>query len=1134
MIKLFINKLNLQLKTYAPFKKIITHISESALPIAVRGVTDGFFSLLNARIFSSCGRTMVIVTVNEDRAREVCRDISLLLGEDVMLFPGWNTMPYTEISATTEVFAQRVRVLTRLMRPEPLLVVMPLKAFLTPLPPPEAITSNTIILRTGQEIRRQNLLERLENMGYSRVPKVSVKTEYAVRGEVIDIFVPGFEYALRVVMDFERIASLRFFDALTQLSASGTESAVISPLRELVVNAENIRVLRRNLEKNGYYPEQIDALLDNIRTAPELCGMEYLIPLFFQATVTPLEYCRRNCLLVFQDKDALENGSKILSKEYGELYMRAHSQQKAAVRPEMLLNEFARLKEGRAHYVDFSAQFAGQSEITSITLPSDPPRSFFGNIAYLKQELDALLEASYEIFVFAGNQAQAERLGHLLKGYALQIIPEPISSGFCLPELKIMVIRENEIFRRKKRIAAMLARYKTEPIDSFVELEQGDHIVHFQHGIGLYMGIERIKVRGFERDYIRLEYADKEFVFIPTEQVNLIQKYIAAGGRTPKLDKLSGKAWSGRKQKVKNSVEDLAGSLLQLYSTRKEAQGISFQADSEWQEEFEAGFEFEETPDQLKCIADVKRDMESPYPMERLICGDVGYGKTEIALRAAFKAVMSGRQVALLAPTTILAEQHLETFTERFKGFPVQINMLSRFVEKAAQKKIVGSIGLGSTDITIGTHRILQKDVRFKNLGLLIIDEEQRFGVKDKERIKELKTNVDCLILTATPIPRTLYMSLTKIKDMSLINTPPLNRLPIETFVLEFNETVIKDTIRREMRRGGQVFFLHNRVRTIARIRELLLGLLPDLRIAVAHGRMESHELEDIMHDFIHKNYDLLLSTTIIENGIDIPNVNTIIIDRADMMGLSQLYQLRGRVGRSDVPAYAYLLYPERRALSELAMRRLKIISNYTELGSGFKIALKDLELRGAGNLLGREQHGDILAVGFDMYIKLLDEAIARQDQNTAYEPPPELYLELEYSGYIPDRYISDMMEKMEVYKRIASINIEEDLGRVYQELEDRFGPLPDEVYSILSVAEIRIICSKLFITSIREKQGRAEVCFSRLSHISTQKVLRLLQESGGLVYLDSKKPQYLFMKTGNIGLKDKSAFIKEKLTFLL
>jgi transcription-repair coupling factor (superfamily II helicase) len=1134
MIKLFINKLNLQIKTYAPFKKILTHIRESALPIAVRGVTDGLFSLLNALIFSSCRRTMVIVAVNEDRAREVCRDISLVLGDDVMLFPGWNTMPYGTVSATTEVFAQRVRVLIRLMSPEPLVVVMSLKAFLTPLPPPEFITANTITLKTGREIRRGELLERLENMGYSRVPKVSVKTEYAVRGEVIDIFVPGFEHALRVVMDYERIASLRFFDPLTQLSSEAAESAVISPLRELVINAQNSEVFRRNLEKNGYSSGQTETLLENIRTSPELCGLEYLLPLFFRTTVTPAAYCSGNCIVMYQDKDTLRNGAGLLAKEYRELFTRSQSRRQAAAHPEALLNEFSRLEGDYPRYVDFSAGFAGQPEITGITLSSDPSRSFFGNITYLKQEFDALLKAGYEIFIFAGNQAQAERLGHLLKGYALTILPVTISAGFGIPDLKIIVIRENEIFRRKKRVTAMLARYKTEPIDSFIELEQGDHIVHFQHGIGLYRGIERIKARGFERDYIRLEYADKEFVFIPTEQVNLIQRYIAAGGRTPKLDKLSGRAWFNRKQKVKNSVEDLAKDLLRLYSARREVQGISFQADSEWQEEFEAGFEFEETPDQLKCIADVKRDMESPYPMERLICGDVGYGKTEIALRAAFKAVMSGRQVALLAPTTILAEQHAETFTERFKGFPVKIDMLSRFVEKSAQKSITKNITAGVTDIIIGTHRILQKDVRFKNLGLLIIDEEQRFGVKDKERIKELKTNVDCLILTATPIPRTLYMSLTKIKDMSLINTPPLNRMPIETFVLEFNETVITDAILREIQRNGQIFFLHNRVQTIVHIRELLSRLLPGLRIAVAHGRMQSHELEDIMHDFIHRNYDLLLSTTIIENGIDIPNVNTIIIDRADMMGLSQLYQLRGRVGRSDVPAYAYLLYPERRALSELAMRRLKIISNYTELGSGFKIALKDLELRGAGNLLGAEQHGDILSVGFDMYIKLLDEAIARQDQNAAQEPPPELYLELEYSGYIPDSYIADMVEKMEVYKKIASINTEQDLERVYQELEDRFGPLPDELHSILSVAEIRIICSKLFITSIREKQGRAEVCFSRLSRISSQKVLRLLKESGGMAYLDSKKPQYLFLKTGNIGLKDKSAFIKEKLSFLL
>jgi len=1134
MIKLFINKLKLQLKKYPAFKKILTHIKEFALPITIRGVNGSFFSLINAEVFTELERHLFLIVDSESRAEEVFRDLSLFAPDKVLLFPCWNTHAYSQVSSTTECFAGRVKVLSGLLQPEPLLVVMSTKAFLTRLPPVESLKSNIITVKTGDILNRDTFITALQDMGYTRVPRVSVKTEYAVRGEVIDIFIPGYEHALRIVLDFDRIDGLRFFDPLTQLSLHKTSHAAIYPLRELVINHKTMSAFRQNLKSRGYNDRIIEGFIDKILLNPELSGLDYVIPLFFNKTVTPLDYCATSYLLVLDDSDKIENSAKIMWSEYNELYSRVQRQKIVAADPHYLLHSMADLKKRYSYHIDFSSQFKNKSSSLVITLASDPPRSFFGNINYFKQELDSLLAAGYEIFIFAGYKAQAARIAHLLKDYNLTILPEAISSGFCFPAFKLLVIQENEIFKRKKIMTPALKHYQTQAIDSFIELEQGDYIVHLQHGIGIYKGIERIKARGFERDYIRLEYADKEFIFIPTEQVNLIQRYITTGGRNPKLDKIGGKAWSNRKSKVKHSVEELAGSLLKLYSLRKKIQGISFSKDSEWQNEFDAGFPYEETPDQLKCITDVKRDMESPYPMERLVCGDVGYGKTEIALRAAFKAVMSGKQVALLAPTTILVEQHFETFCERFKNYPVEINMLSRFVEKSKQQEIVKNMAQGKTDVIIGTHRLLQKDVLFKNLGLLVIDEEQRFGVKHKEKIKQLKTNIDCLVLTATPIPRTLYMSLTKIKDMSLLNTPPLNRLPIETFVMEFNEKIIRDAIQRETERGGQVFFLHNRVQTISHIYDLLSRLVPEQRVAVAHGKMQAHELEDIMHEFIRMNYDILLSTTIIENGIDIPNVNTIIIDRADMMGIAQLYQLRGRVGRSPVPAFAYLLYPVKKALTETAMRRLKIISNYTELGSGFKIALKDLELRGAGNLLGREQHGDILSVGFEMYMKLLDEAIALQDKENIREQAPELFLELEYSGYIPDWYIDDMIEKMEVYKKIASITTEQDLARIYQELEDRYGPLPDELYSIFSVAEMRIICRKLFITSIREKQGKAVITFSKLSLVSVEKVLRLLRESGGTVFLDSKKPQCLFLKTGNIGLKEKSAFIKEKLFFLL
>ncbi|MBR5866707.1 MAG: transcription-repair coupling factor, partial [Spirochaetaceae bacterium] len=734
------------------------------------------------------------------------------------------------------------------------------------------------------------------------------------------------------------------------------------------------------------------------------------------------------------------------------------------------------------------------------------------------------------------SEQQALRIEELLKdfvGEKLFVLPFGISSGFGVPEKKILVIQENEIFGRRKHIPKSVKHVKSAVIDTFVELNPGDYVVHVNHGIGVFKGIERIRAMGNERDYIKLEYADEEFVFIPIEQVNLVQRYIGNEGLPPRLDRIGSKSWENRKTKARAAAEEIAKKLIDLYSRRKAARGFPFPKDGEWQTTFEAAFPYTETDDQLTVTAEIKEDMEKPIPMDRLVCGDVGYGKTEIAMRAAFKAVMGGKQVAFLAPTTILAEQHYENCVERFEKFPVRIAHMSRFVSRQEQKKILEKLATGEIDILVGTHRIIQKDVVFKDLGLMIIDEEQRFGVKDKERLKELKTNIDCIAMSATPIPRTLHMSLLKIRDMSLLTTPPHNRRPIETVIDSYNDDRVAMAIRREAERGGQVFYLHNRVESLDEVRLKLERLVPEMLVDIAHGQMSATELDDIFRRFKMGGFHVLVSTTIIENGIDIPNVNTIIIDRADMYGVSQLYQLRGRVGRSDKKAYAYLLYPENKVLSEIAMKRLQVISDFTELGSGFKIAMKDMEIRGAGNLLGKDQSGDVYSVGFDMYLRLLEDAVKKlSDEN--YAEQNEVLLELEYSGFIPDSYIKNPQTKMEVYKKIAGINNNENLERMYAELEDRFGPVPDEVWSLLSLAEIRIICKKLNIATLRERNGKVTIEFAKVSTISVDKVLRLIRESGGSVKLDVNRPNVLILETGKIGLKEKSEFIREKLDALL
>ncbi|MDR3275736.1 MAG: transcription-repair coupling factor, partial [Treponema sp.] len=984
----------------------------------------------------------------------------------------------------------------------------------------------------------------------------------------------------RILLDFDRVESIRSFDPLDQGGLETAGSLIIRPLKELVWTDDRIGILDRNLAALPEFSDRgREALLTELyarRTAP---GEELLFPLAFEeGPATLLDYLGEAGTVVYLDWERLLNAQEVMEKEYRSLYrgvqrgggsegggpsgagggpsgegIRGEALGKAlreAPAPERILCKFSELARQTIRRISFlSLRGGGEEGALRINLGSEAPRSFFGNIGYLKEEFAALLKDGWQIVVAAGSEGQARRIGELLKDLegsaagtasargtsgrgGLAVIAAPLSAGFALPDIKLILVQENEIFGRRKRPPRSLKTVKSAAIDSFVELNPGDFVVHVNYGIGLFKGVERVRALGHERDYIKLEYAGEETVFVPIEQVNLVQRYIGNEGSPPHLDRLGSKSWENRKNRVSKAVEDIAGRLLELYSKRKAAPGFAYSADTEWQTMFEAAFPYEETEDQLRCVEEIKADMESPHPMDRLICGDVGYGKTEVAVRACFKAVMGGKQAVFLAPTTILAEQHYENFQERFSRFPVRMAMLSRFVDRATTRKVLAELKTGSVDVLVGTHRIIQKDVAFKDLGLLVIDEEQRFGVKDKERLKELKTNVDCLSLSATPIPRTLHMSLLKIRDMSLLATPPQNRRPIETVIGEWNEERIAAAIRAEVERGGQIFFLHNRVESLQETRIRLEKLVPEMLVDTAHGQMDAQELEDVMHRFIHGGFHVLVSTTIIENGIDIPNVNTIIIDRADMYGVSQLYQLRGRVGRSDRLAYAYLFYPGGRALSDLAMKRLQVISDFTELGSGFKIAMKDMEIRGAGNLLGREQSGDIYSVGFDLYLQLLDEAVHRLE-DAHYEAENETLLELEYSGFIPESYIDSVQEKMGVYKKIAAVKSLEELEALHAELLDRFGPPPDEAASLLSLAEIRIICRELVVSSLKERGGLVRVEFGKVSKVKIDRLLRLMKEPGGRVKLDPRAANVLILQTGSIGLKEKSEFIREKLAAL-
>jgi transcription-repair coupling factor (superfamily II helicase) len=1135
-----------------------TAVKDEKFPVDIEGCEGSLNSLLLTHAFSaSGGRWFFVIVPHEDTAKELFSDI-VSSGIPCVLFPWWGTAPYRELSPLSAVFSERVECLSWIAAGQGGIVIISQRALLTPVPPSDYIKNLLVTLKPGQKVDTASLSQTLVSYGYTRVPRVQAQGEFSIRGEVMDIFMGGSvwddENAYRVLFDFDTVENIKRFDPVMQRNYSqGTESdkpdkLTIRPMKEIVWTDDRIEELEKKLAACKEFSDGGKTIIENLITHRSTKGEEMFFPLAFEKPGSILDWFDTKGILVFVDSERLANMYESFVREYQGMYMHSKREKLEYPLPDRLLLNFENLlsefKRKSNRIISFrTIKGEPRDGYCHIELPCEPARSFFGNINYLKDEFASLLGPvtkkttvgnGWQIAIAAESEVQADRIKMILDPHeSLSIMAVPLTAGFALPDIKLMVVQENEIFGRRKRPPRSLKTARSSPIDTFVEITPGDYVVHVNHGIGQFKGIERLKALGHERDYIKIEYADEETVFVSVEQLNLVQRYIGNEGHPPRLDTIGSKSWENRKNKVKKSVEDIAEKLIELYSKRKQAQGFAFPKDSEWQTMFEAAFPFDETEDQLRCVEEIKQDMESSSPMDRLVCGDVGYGKTEVAIRACFKAIMGGKQAAFLAPTTILAEQHYDNFIERFSQFPVKLAMLSRFVDRKKIRIILEQIKRGEIDLLIGTHRLIQRDVQFKNLGLIVIDEEQRFGVKDKERLKELKTNVDCLTLSATPIPRTLHMSLVKIRDMSLLASAPPGRHPIETFVEEYDEYLIAQAIRREVQRGGQVFFLHNRIETLRDTRLKLERLLPEIIIETAHGQMDSHDLEDVMRRFIHGGFQVLVSTTIIENGIDIPNVNTILIDRADKYGVSQLYQLRGRVGRSDRVAYAYLFYPEQKSLSEIAMKRLRTISDFTELGSGFKIAMKDMEIRGAGNILGHEQSGDIYSVGFDLYIKLLEDAVRRLEDSN-YEGENEPLLELEYSGFIPDSYIDSPQEKMEMYKMIAAIRDKEDLERVYSELLYRFGALPDEAASLLSLAEIRIICRQLTISSLKERAGIAYVEFAKVSKVKVDRLIRLMQETSGKIRPDPKKPNVLLMTTGNIGLKEKSEFIREKLSVLV
>ncbi|SFR04433.1 transcription-repair coupling factor [Desulfoscipio geothermicus] len=1077
----------------------------------VFGLTGAQRNLLIAGLAGETGSTTLIVTPGEVEAGQVCDDLSALLPRvKVKQLPVYELLPYQVLAHGKEVTASRLEVLEGLCRAEPMVVVAPVEALMRRLSPPDVFAATGLELAVGDRQDPDALGRRLLAMGYERVDLVERAGQFSVRGGIVDVFPMTREVPARLEFFDDEVDSVRLFDVETQRSEEKIERLAVYPATEMVVSESQwslgrgavkaeYRVQRRKLEKSGdpsalrFFDEHFGRLLDMLESEVFDPGLEIFLPYFHPRPVSLLDYLPRNAAVFVDEPQKIREVVQSIQRERAETYADLLTRGKVLPGQSAGYLDWEHLYEGlngrRSVFFSFmprQATFIRPHNIVNFTAKS--MHSFLGHMDMLAEEirqwrrngnavvllvtgqdrgrhlLDALREEKVDVFYVSSLDREVQP-GNVVISHG------QLSAGFELVNARLVVITEGEIFGQRKRRRREQPREAGTRLEPFTDLKVGDYVVHVNHGIGRYRGVVPLDIGGIRKDYLLIKYAGEDKLYVPTDQVSLLQKYLGAEADSPRLSKLGGAEWNRVKSRVREAVRDMAQELLALYAARETVEGYSFGPDTVWQKEFEDAFPYEETPDQLRAIREVKRDMENRRPMDRLLCGDVGYGKTEVALRAAFKAVMEGKQVAVLVPTTILAQQHYNTFRERFANYPVQVEMLSRFRSPREQRRIIQDLKEGRADIVIGTHRLVQDDIIFKDLGLLVVDEEQRFGVAHKEKLKKLRTNVDVLTLTATPIPRTLHMSLVGVRDTSLLETPPENRFPVQTYVLEEDPVMIREAIRRELARDGQVYFVHNRVADLDNVALWLKSLVPEARIITAHGQMREEELEQIMLDFIDGAYDILVCTTIIESGLDIPNVNTLIIKEANNFGLAQLYQLRGRVGRANRLSYAYLTFRKDRVLNEVAEKRLAAIREFTEFGSGYKIAMRDLEIRGAGNLLGAEQHGHIAAVGFDLYCRLLEEAV-QEARGQRVEQPVETVVELPVEAYIPDNYISDTSQKVELYRRIASLRKESEIAELEEELVDRFGDLPRPVRNLLWVSRIKVMAGRLKIKSLSRQQG--------------------------------------------------------------
>ncbi|MDO5017984.1 MAG: transcription-repair coupling factor [Lagierella massiliensis] len=1121
------------IKNLDEYKNLSSALKVEKNSIYLHGIVKESIYHLIYSIYINENKNILLITEDETTAKKIVEDIEEIDESIVEHFPEIELNFYNFSSLEKKNEDQRLKVLNRLMEKEPFITVASSRAIQRKLTKVNRYKSMTLSIGIDDTLDLESLSEKLIELNYERVSIIEGKGQFAIRGGIVDIYPIQEDNPVRIELFDDEIDSMRTFNISDQRSVENIDKVKVVPSKELILDSKHrekiIKGLCRDLDiadRSTMYGMDKDKLMEKygdileyVENGYEISNPDLVSPYLKKVDYhSILDYLPKNSLVVVDDVTRVYDRNSEINQMFKEDIAYRMEKGEVFITHEDIFIEFKDiLKSIMENTVLNITPLAKKTRLlnpkTEVLIESSEAMNFNRNLEVLAEHLERQTYRGEKFVIFAGSEDRAVAILQLCKDKNLNaaivkdfnskllsgmvfILSSQMPRGFEYKKLKFTCLTTREIYGKEKKSSKKLKKKKTSSeIINYSDLDIGDFIVHENHGIGQYQGIEQIKVQDSTKDYIVISYRGNDKLYIPTDQMNLVQKYVGTGSeKGPRLNKLGGVEWQKAKIRAKKSVETIAQELVELYAKRSKIEGFSFDKDGAWQREFEDDFIFEETPSQIRSIAEIKKDMESKSPMDRLLCGDVGYGKTEVAIRAAFKAVMNEKQVAVLVPTTILAQQHYNTFLQRIGDYPVSVEMLSRFRTPSQQKAIIKDVQRGLVDIIIGTHRLLSKDLNYKDLGLLIVDEEQRFGVKDKEKLKNLKQNVDVLTLSATPIPRTLQMGLVGIRDMSTLDEPPEERFPINTYVIEYNESVIRDAILKEMDRGGQVYFVYNKVQDIEDMSFKLQDMVPDAKIAIAHGQMSERELETVMLAFEGGEYDILLCTTIIETGMDIPNVNTMIVYNADRMGLSQLYQLKGRIGRSDRTSFAYFTYEKNKSISQVAEKRLMAIKDFTEFGSGYKIAMRDLELRGAGNILGEVQSGHISAIGYDLYVKLLEETLGElKGENKNKVKMSEVEVDLKMDAYIPSSYIFDSNEKIEMYKKIASILDEEDYDELIEELIDRFGDLPKPVQNIMDIALTKSYGAKAGFVKIFEKDqafgleysNKKDLDFDELKYIS-------------------------------------------------